>query len=49
LAYFAASLPSAIGSPTFTACVDFNADGFVNASDVAAFAAALGLYGTFCP
>jgi hypothetical protein len=49
LAYFAASLPSAIGSPTFNACVDFNADGFVDASDVAAFAAALGLYGTFCP
>lgn len=49
LSYFAASLPSAIGSPTFNPCVDFNVDGFVDASDLASFASALGLLGTACP
>jgi len=49
LSFFAAVFPSAIGSPTFNPCVDFNTDGFIDAADLSWFASILGAIGTSCP
>jgi len=49
LAFFASAFPSALGSPTFNPCVDYNTDAFVDASDLSWFASVLGLVGTACP